>query len=70
MPTPNSQLVHARECVGSVEDSIHRMEKTITRRLMAGWEIAAEEGHLRVRHSKLEKFRGKLEDLKARCSLD
>ena len=57
MQTPNSQVAHARKCVDSVEDSISRMEITVTRRLMSKLKTTAEEHYIQTLRDKLGTFR-------------
>ena len=63
MHTPNSQVAHARKCVGGVEDAISRMEMVVTRRLQCAMGTTAEERYIHTLRDKLGEFRTKLEAL-------
>ncbi len=66
MHTPNPQVVHARNCVDNAEDAIHRMEGTVSVRLLAGYSTTREELYLGVLNDKLGEFRIKLDELEVR----
>ena len=51
MHTPNPQVVHARKCAGSAEDSIARMEIIMTRRLQGQMSTVAEESYIQTLRS-------------------